>query len=408
MIGCNTMIKKLIPIIAVFMVDIFFVVANLIGYEYSGSGETSIYIFYNIFIFTVIMVFYAYKILSNTFFTSKKQLLILWIPFIVTMIFLVEILFGNLSNSGQRAYMFYVLWAMPAMITGVYLNSTNRYKEVIMNLELVMLFFSISSLKVFINSLSTGLIANMGGSTYQHAGYLAALAYGINLYFVFYGHKHVRYNFTNTTIYKWLSVLLIFIQVIGVAITGARGAMVFVIIYTLYVLVNVIKTTKQLTRVLLVITLAVVFTNLFWDNLYEIPIFRSAINRTFAYISPEGIYWGGTSGRDIVYSRAIDNIKESPLFGYGLFGYYRKMGYPHNIILEVLIQGGIIYFSFFIAFSLILFIKIRKHLKIDKELKLFAMLLLFSLVQLAFSGTYMHNSTLNFTIAFFMTCDYTE
>lgn len=50
-------------------------------------------------------------------------------------------------------------------------------------------------------------------------------------------------------------------------------------------------------------------------------------------------------GRDKVYSRAIEGIIEHPLIGNGIGDYAEKyVTYPHNILLQALYEGGIIFF----------------------------------------------------------------
>lgn len=51
-----------------------------------------------------------------------------------------------------------------------------------------------------------------------------------------------------------------------------------------------------------------------------------------------------TSGRDVIYDATLDAFKENPLFGYGCDQFYNNTGisYPHNFILQILYDGGIV------------------------------------------------------------------
>ena len=54
-----------------------------------------------------------------------------------------------------------------------------------------------------------------------------------------------------------------------------------------------------------------------------------------------------TNGREIVYSMVIDDIIKNPLLGGGmdLFDfYYPGMNYPHNFLLQILYDGGLLLF----------------------------------------------------------------
>src|SRR5690606_30091320 len=89
-----------------------------------------------------------------------------------------------------------------------------------------------------------------------------------------------------------------------------------------------------------IITLLVIF----WPKLMEYPEFEKSFSRVFSYISSEGIEWDSTSGRNDLYEKAIEYISKSPIIGYGVFGMFSEFGfYPHNLILEVLLQGGLVY-----------------------------------------------------------------
>ena len=51
--------KKYIPAIIIFGIDLFFAISTLLGYEYQGKESSSIYIIYNIilFIISIILIF---------------------------------------------------------------------------------------------------------------------------------------------------------------------------------------------------------------------------------------------------------------------------------------------------------------------------------------------------------------
>ena len=93
-------------------------------------------------------------------------------------------------------------------------------------------------------------------------------------------------------------------------------------------------------------------------------------------------------------------ISRSPIFGYGVFGMWRYSALPHNFFLEILIQGGTVYFSFILIFLTYVFIKLYKITRIDPSFKLISILGLYPLVFLMFSGSYMSNSIFWFCISF--------
>lgn len=54
------------------------------------------------------------------------------------------------------------------------------------------------------------------------------------------------------------------------------------------------------------------------------------------------------NGRDLDYDAAISGIRAHPIFGNGLstFEYYTGYAYPHNLVLQLLYDGGIVLFAF--------------------------------------------------------------
>jgi O-antigen ligase len=105
-----------------------------------------------------------------------------------------------------------------------------------------------------------------------------------------------------------------------------------------------------------------------------------------------GINWEKTSGRDQVYSSAISFIKERPILGYGIFSYWRVMPNPHNLFLEILLSGGIVYFFMFFSLLGRLFIKLSKMIRYDCRNKFWLVIYMYPFIMLMFSGSYLTSS----------------
>src|SRR5699024_3986187 len=82
-----------------------------------------------------------------------------------------------------------------------------------------------------------------------------------------------------------------------------------------------------------------------YNFLYERGIEVAAIIKTINMIERAGIT-GILNARDIVYERAFDMFASAPFFGnvVGSYGdkYINSFTYPHNLILQLLVEGGII------------------------------------------------------------------
>lgn len=131
-------------------------------------------------------------------------------------------------------------------------------------------------------------------------------------------------------------------------------------------------------------------------------VFRTGYMRATQFLAPGGgINWEGTSGRDVVYLNTIHLIEQRPVLGYGLYGMWDVINYyPHNLFLEVLLQGGIVYLIIF-SWMLLLFVrKLFRMVKTDRRYRILGILFLYPFVMLMFSGTYLNTSQFWFAVVF--------
>ena len=102
---------------------------------------------------------------------------------------------------------------------------------------------------------------------------------------------------------------------------------------------------KILILLVISMVLIVVFKNAL-DILYTIQgelmkydLSFKIIDKNITLIEEDNI----TNGRDATYKKAINEIKEEPITGRGIGSFNEKYGtYPHNFILQMLYEGGII------------------------------------------------------------------
>lgn len=394
---------KYLPITFVFSIELFFAVAAIVGYEYLGSVNSSIYIFYNFSIFILVISLVLYKSIFSKIKYTRRQIGILFIPLIITIMYCIASIFSMTNSLGTLRFMYYILWGLPAILMGLYLTNKNQLIYMSKVLEIIMLIFSLAIIIISLSSLIKGNNVSIGGASYQGASYTAAFAYGINLYYLVYGNIHERFKMMQSVRYTMICMVLLLFQLLGVLISGGRGGMVLIIVYTVYIYSSVIKVTSipqklKNTMYFLVISIAI---TLILPKLLENPVFEGSFNRVFDYIADDGIDWSGTSGRDGVYENAIKLFLDSPIFGYGIFGMWKVLGaYPHNMILELLLQGGLILFFVFLIFLTYLFFKMNKMIKSDPRYRIISIIALYPIILLMFSGTYLNNSIFWFCITY--------
>lgn len=392
-----------VAIAIVFNVSMFFSISTLIGQEYGGKDSSPTYIVYNVILFAISLVLFFYDTVLKKERFNKNQLLVLTIPLLFFFNFLISLLFSRINHEGVTFFLYFVLWGTPGILMGVYLSRYERIKSAVKFVEIIMILFSFATIIASLQSITTGDRVSIAGATYQEAAYIAALSFGINLYYLRYGGMHLRYKLATTKLYKGICIVLLPCQGASVLIAGGRGAAVLAIMYLIIIIVSLMSklTLGRIVKYAVLIIFVIGISIGIFNNLMKIPTFEHSFSRTFSYLSSEGINWSGTSGRDVVYETAINKIGESPLWGHGIFGMFSVLDYyPHNFILEILLQGGIIYLGI-ITFGCFFFINKYMSLVRNKPyIRVIGILGVYPLIMLMFSGTYTHTSLFWFVLSF--------
>ncbi|MDP4551663.1 O-antigen ligase family protein [Alkalihalobacillus macyae] len=177
---------------------------------------------------------------------------------------------------------------------------------------------------------------------------------------------------TCCAIYSWLTqnkktyLLISLMFIAGIILLGSRGGVVGALVTLLILLV--IQKFSNLKKVRISFGINFRMVAIFASLLSIVFIFGSSLKKVIneriigvTFRSTGEIY---TSGRDTIYSDALTMIKESPLIGYGInsFGYYSNYGYPHNLLLELMLDIGflgLIYFIILLFYSIRIIIDFR-------------------------------------------------
>ncbi len=387
--------------------NLFFLISAIIGYEYAGINESNIYLLYCIVVagLSLLISFKFFLIDKRRF--SRNELIIFLLPILITSSFLVTYLINGSNQNSFYYFGSFLLFSVPAIFIGVYYNNVFTINDIAKWFEIIMLIISISIVKSVLTPFLGGFrFTNIGGASHQIAAYTTAFAYGLNLYFIFFGRYYERFKFMRKRIYQYLSIVLLPVQMVAVFLTGGRGGLVLVFVYSTYILFVVFKSKKisNIRRLTFLILIAIVLSAMIFPRLTENEIFQKGFNRTIQFLSLEsGINWSGSSSRDTVYLQAIEYIKKKPIIGYGVFGFYYFTHYPHNFFLEVLLGGGIIYFAIIIPFIIWIYLRLKNMIKFNHLNRLILIILLFPLTKLMFSGTYLVSSELWFCVSAILT-----
>ena len=125
-------------------------------------------------------------------------------------------------------------------------------------------------------------------------------------------------------------------------------------------------------------------------------VFSEGFGRTFDYLQGGSLDFTANSSdieRSLLRERSFEIISGSPIFGYGLWNGLAVSGfYMHNVFLDVLISGGIIYLIIFTVVMRRVYISTSLILS-DKSMCMLLPFALYSTVLLLFSGFYLKTST---------------
>ncbi|GAA3867376.1 hypothetical protein GCM10022275_16350 [Tessaracoccus defluvii] len=181
-------------------------------------------------------------------------------------------------------------------------------------------------------------------------------------------------------------MVLLPVQVFGVLLTGARGATVAMIVGLVVLggLAMHARSKGGVGRFFLVLAVLLSVGGVGLSRLSSVPTAGRVLERVFAYIGDSGVDWEGTSGRGDVYGSAFEAIDESPFFGYGLFSWGSE-SYPHNLFLELMLNGGVLYLGVSVLIIGVLMVKLLRSPFENVVVIAFA---IYPLVMLQFSGSY--------------------
>ncbi len=387
---------------SLFAQTFFYGFCIITGRRYGGATEDSSFITF-MMIVDLIPLFLFFKYLLSNY--SKKGVVAI-IAFLIGYLALL-LIEGNIKYTTVKAF---IAFSFPAALTGVLLAKYKAGELFAKWLEPLMLFLSwvgVSSMSV-IMSVSI-LEAGNEGIGIQSLSYYCAFAFSLNLYFLLFGDEigH-RFKYSNLLLYRIISIALLVVQVVVTLSSGGRGGFVLLISSAVLLLLLRIFRPKRSARkggshlvpTAILIILATVITIKYMPESIE-TVIDAGSERTFSYLSNGKIDMGETSNRDIVYGYAIQDIRQKPVFGYGLLmkGTHIEGSWPHNIVLELLLQGGYVFLVAFLAFFILVLRKLRLMIKNGHGLFIIPVFL-YPMIMLCFSGSYISTGLFWFSISY--------
>jgi hypothetical protein len=378
---------------------LFFAIYAILGKEYQGISESSAYSS-TVLIFVLLSMIF---VLGERFFKkrvplNKTNFLFYLLPFIVLIIYVFSLL-NDKSNYDKL--LFYLAFSFPAIYIGTYVADNKLLKSMSKWWDLVSITMTAGIFLAFAKTLFT-LNLNLGGVSYQSISYMAAFAYSLSLTSLLFPNEYTRFRFFRSKFFNILIYPLMLFQVSSIFLSGGRGGFVVVFIITIVLFYLRFKKNFSISKILFRIISIYIVIVLILDFLPEElrNIMENGFARVFSYLSADGIDITKTSRRDVIYSSILDRISEKPILGYGLFHFEDNLHAPHNIILELLLDGGMVYLFFWIIILALFYRKFKWILRQDSNNVLLIPISVLPFVELQFSGSYFTSSLFWFAIVY--------
>lgn len=363
----------------------FFSLLSIFSINYGGLDNSYTYIIV-IILSNLFFYFYLFK---KIFFRKKITLepLFFGVAFLILLNSIFVTFFFNIPTID---FIFrFALLVLPAFFFGMELGFNYNISSLKNHFLFISALITISVIvlipKIFLLP-TNELLTFFGGGQYQAFSYAVSISFLISFtYFNYYLNSE-------KILIKIIFFFSFLIQILGIVLSGGRGGIIVVIIGTLWIFFNKYSFFTSLRYVLFVISivslLSFILISVIDEDLQQRLLESSG--RLFSYFSQDGFDFQKTSNRDIVYNNTVRVIQESPIYGYGLFGYlkYTNFAYPHNFFLEILLQGGIIFFCIWILSFYFFINKFFLLISFGNDNKFLIVTFTYSFVLLMFSGSY--------------------
>lgn len=372
---------------------VFFSLFALLGLSYTGSGQS---LGYTLFLICSGAITYliSLDIVLRRKFVSKTTLILVVLALIIL---IYGIFFFNNEFVKSQLTLLIVL-VVPSIFGGYFMSSISNkaiFEKILTTFSFLVVLGVLRTLPTLLNVSVIELLDVYGGGQYQALSYFCAFSSLVLFSRVL--------NLTQSgLVVRLFYTVSIIVLVIGVVLSGGRGGLVLVFVGGVALLLHhggIALMGKSLLFLGVLTSLFLMFftsSEMFSDRIDE------SFSRLFSFISSDGIDMEGSSNRDEFYLNAVKIIKQHLIIGLGFFGTVSYYGsyYPHNLFLEILLQGGILYLVFAVLVLVVFFYRLKRILKRDKAESMVLIIALYAFVMLMFSSSYIQEPTLWFALSY--------
>ncbi|KFZ29209.1 hypothetical protein IDAT_05930 [Pseudidiomarina atlantica] len=388
------------------MQPLFFSVMGLLGLEHESSDSSMAYVIYVMSIAGSSLIIYIFSTVKHG--VLKGEALLLGIIIIFLAVHKIWVLFDPLNTIlFPEIFIFFLLFGLPGFLSAAATLKLGLLPDLIRVSEILIVVMSVGIISFSVLPSLAGIrVASLAGASYQTLSYYGAFAFGMLLIYNFHLPNQLRFRVSSQSWYRLANYCLMIGCLTACILGGGRGAF---LLLGAYFIMGVLlffsdktnfRTTRRLTstvfKLMSIIVVAIIFVTTFGEN----DFVQAGFDRATQFIGDDGAIdlERGSSGRDVVYSWALEYIQQQPIIGYGPFGFRDKTLHPHNLFLEIWLQFGIIGVFIFLMVGAALLLKTFKN-RDQYTIWIFS-LFLYPFVMTMFSGTYLHTAIFIFCISF--------
>lgn len=375
---------------------IYFSIFALLGYR--ADPEEGAGITYKIYMVTILLL--GFFLWFKGFVKGRNRRML---PLIILSLY---ILVGVLQEyTGHRLFLQMVCFSVPATCIALNMKGRGELAEVMKLMDLLLPVFAVSFI-FMVRNIYASRLENLG-SYNQNASYMIAYCFLIDIFLLLNKENYPKFRFLDNKWYTTFKIILLPYFVVLSFFGGGRGAFITILVGSFlgYWLNRKKISFKMIIKVGLVLLISVFLLLVVLNKLSDgfATLLADNFERITSLVDNGSINTSASSGRDEIWKDAWKLISDKPVLGYGLFSYLSRIMWPHNIFLEVLLQGGV-----FLLFSLIVVLllslsKYRKMLKCDRSQIWLVPLIIHVFTQLLFSGSYMFETYFWFSLSYIYT-----
>lgn len=368
---------------------IFFCTSAIMGVRWSEDGAGLPFKIYSVLILLI-----GVSSLRSSFKQNARLLPL----FVFCIYFFIGIIQGY-SDSSMFLQM--TCFSLPAICIGLNMKNHMDLSGIMKWIDVLLPLFALSFPFMVVNIFLSSMDGE--GQYDQHASYMIAYCFLIDIYLLRYERYYEKFAFMDK---RWNYILKFFLIpyfIVMEFFCGGRGAFITIMV-GIILNIGYLKSvnTRDLQKGCLIIVLIGLFAIVAVSNLSN--DYSDLLTINFGRVTD--IFEGGhintssSSGRDEIYVQAYNLITQNPVWGYGLFSYLSYIIFPHNIFLEIALQGGIPFLSIACFIFILSFSKYRLMKRKDKRQVFLAPFLIFAFTELMFSGSYMIVPLFGFSLSY--------